>query len=314
MHRLELGRVMAGQKLDAYIDPDYLLPDIPGVPCSCVIHDTSPFTALGTLGPKARIIYGAGAKRALRNAHRLICVSSVTLKSLTALFPEYSDKLRLVESCLAPKFSAASSEAYRPLSSVNIHTSLGDIEVPQPFILHVGVPGPRKNLNVLTEAFAEVKLRMFPHRLVFVGGQAKPVPKAQHPMPQVALPDGATLQAQIQLPDVLNLGRISDEDLVTLYRHADLLILPSLVEGFGYPVLEALAFRTPALVSAGSPLAYLPGVASMSDVTNPAQVALDIEETIRNLSSLAGEMAAGFNLSRFCCQRYLEDLRKALLL
>jgi glycosyltransferase involved in cell wall biosynthesis len=312
IHKLELGRVMASQKLDAYLDPDYILPDILGVPCSCVVHDTTPYTSPQMLGPKARIIYGFGAKAALRKAHRLICVSEVGKERLAGLFPEYADKLRLVESCLAPKFSNASAEAYRPQSSIRIRTSLGDIELPQPFILHVGVHGPRKNLDMLQGAFAELKLRMFPHRLVLVGGQAKPIPRTQLHVPSAALPDGSTMQQQAPLPDILHLGRVSDDDLVALYRHADLLVLPSFEEGFGYPVLEALSFRTPALVTAGSPLAHLAGVAQFRDVRKMAEIAADLEDTLRHLPALAGAITSGFSLQHYCCGRYLEDLLDAL--
>jgi glycosyltransferase involved in cell wall biosynthesis len=264
------------------------------------------------LGPKARIIYGLGAKTALRKAHRLICVSEVGKEKLMGLFPEYADKLRLVESCLAPKFSSASAEAYRPMNSVLIRTSLGEVDLPRPFILHVGVHGPRKNLDVLLEAFMELKLRMLPHRLVLAGGQARSLPRVQNPVPSVVLSDGSTMQQQAPPPDVLHLGRVSDDDLVTLYRHADLLVLPSLEEGFGYPVLEALAFRTPALVTDGSPLAHLAGVAKFRDVHNVAAIASDLEDTLRNLPSLAGEISAGFNLQHYSCDRYLEDLMDAL--
>jgi len=312
LHQMEVPRVFAGLKLDAYLSPDYVLPPIAGAAMSCVAFDTTPFAAPHLLGVRARLIYGVLAPRALAAAHRVICISERTREGLTRLFPDFAPKLRVVHPCLAPSFSAAAEEGYQHVGLVNVRTEYGIQGIPHPFILHVGVPGPRKNLDVLLRAFRELKLRMLPHRLVFVGGRAVPPPKQDKPITEAALPGGSTLTGTASLPEVLHLGRIADSDLITLYRHADLLVLPSLDEGFGYPVLEALCFRTPALVSANSPLAHLPGVAAASDVQSPLALAADLEEALRNLSELSSQLSAGFTRREYSCERFLEKLLDAL--
>ncbi len=312
LHQLELPEVFRRLNLDAYLDPDYVLPNLSGIGCHCVIHDTTPYAAPFLMGVKAQLIYRISGPASLRRAKTLICVSKQTRARMVELYPSLEPKLHTVVSCLAPKFSKAGSDAYSRLSMVDVETVHGIVSVPLPFVLHVGVAGPRKNLPALLTAFTEVKLRMLPHRLVIVGGRAKPLPRQDRPLHEIALPDGSCLRPDSPLPDVLHLGRVSDDDLVSLYRHADLLVLPSLEEGFGYPVLEALAFRTPALAANDSPLAHLPGVATITDVRDPASIAAALEDALRRLSDLASEISAGFSIDYYSCDRYLRDLLTAI--
>jgi len=193
-HQWLIPRAFNGLRLDAYLDPDYILPLLENTPCTCVVHDTTPYDSFQMLGAKARLIYGLSARPSLTRARRIVCVSEHTRAKLAQLFPRHSAKMRTVISCLSPRFEAASRKSYRRLDTVAVMTEHGPLAIPQPFILHVGVPGPRKNIPVLLEAFREVKLRMFPHRLVLVGGRAQKLNtiRAASPVPQVALPTGAT--------------------------------------------------------------------------------------------------------------------------
>jgi len=312
LHQLELPGVFRQLNLDAYLDPDYVLPNLSGIGCHCVIHDTTPYAAPLLMGAKAQLIYRISGPTSLSRAKTLICVSKHTRDRMAELFPSLESKLHTVVSCIAPKFSMAGSETYRHLSAVDVETVHGIVSIPLPYVLHVGVAGPRKNLPALLTAFNEVKLRMLPHRLVVVGGRAKQLPKQERPLHEIALPDGSCFRPESPLPDVLHLGRVSDDDLVSLYRHADLMVLPSLEEGFGYPVLEALAFRTPALAAKDSPLAHLPGVATISDVRDPASIAAALEDALRRLSHLASELSSGFSIDYYSCDRYLHDLLTAI--
>lgn len=312
IHQVQLGPAFASLKLDAYLDPDFILPSLPGVRCACVVHDLTPFTSPKMLGVKARLIYGRSARPALAKADRLITGSPHILGSFAKIYPQYAEKMRVVEPCLAPSLAKASASAYQPRSTILIDTEFGEVQLPQPFILHVGVHGPRKNTKTLIKAYGEAKLRMFPHRLVFAGGKAAPIPRRRETIPQVAYSSGSVTDRLSQLPEILRLGRVSDDDLVTLYRHADLLVLPSLEEGFGYPVLEALAFRTPALVSKGSPLSHLPGVASIQNPRDYLAMAEDLESALRDLPGLCASISSSFSLSHYRCERYLSDLIAAI--
>lgn len=312
-HQWLIPRAFNELKLDHYLDPDYILPLLERTPCTLVVHDTTPYRSLRMLGAKARLIYGISARPSLARAERIICVSERTREKLAELFPQHEAKMKTVASCLSPRFEAASHSSYRRLETVSVETQYGPVAIPQPFILHVGVPGPRKNLPALLHAFREVKLRMLPHRLVLVGGKAEPLNAGREgaPVPEAALPAG-TAPASGSLPDILPVGRVSDEDLITLYRHADLLVLPSLEEGFGYPVLEALTFRTPALTSSSSPLAGLPGVAAISDPGDAAVVAGALEDALRRLPELAQQLTENFHAPEFSCERYVREMLAAI--
>jgi len=107
-----------------------------------------------------------------------------------------------------------------------------------PYILCVGRLNARKNLTVLAEAFSLAKKRQaLPHTLVIVG-------KKDHG-------SGGVLRSvrKTGSGDVLFTGFVPDEDLPGLYARADVLVYPSLFEGFGFPVVEAMASGVPIVAS-----------------------------------------------------------------
>jgi glycosyltransferase involved in cell wall biosynthesis len=120
-----------------------------------------------------------------------------------------------------------------------------------PYVLTVGTLQPRKNLQLALRAFERVAAAGAPHSLVVVGARGwrdEPLLEALQ-----ASPAGRRVQL---------LGRVSDEELVELYRGADCLLFPSLYEGFGFPVLEAMACGTPVLCARSTSLPELAGDAA----------------------------------------------------
>ncbi len=107
-------------------------------------------------------------------------------------------------------------------------------ELPERFVLWVGTVEPRKNLPRLVEAMATLP----DEHLVVVGPEGWNV-------------DGTDLLAPLG-DRVHRLGRVSEHDLSALYRAAAVFVLPSVLEGFGLPVAEAMAHGTPVVTSAGT--------------------------------------------------------------
>ena len=130
----------------------------------------------------------------------------------------------------------------------------------EPWILHVGGPGPHKNERRLFEAFAACGVSEA--RLVLVGR-----------WPPELVPDHPRIECR---------GYCDDNELKSLYRRASLVVVPSLEEGCGLPALEAVACGTPAVVTCNSPLPGLLGAAAR--VVNPESV-----------EQLAEAMAAGLS-------------------
>lgn len=137
-------------------------------------------------------------------------------------------------------------------------------EIPIPFILYVGTIEPRKNITRLVEAFSEADL---PHHLVLAGAKgwkSKPVYEA--------------IAKSSKREKIHCIDYVSGSDLRVLYEQADFLAYPSLYEGFGLPVLEAMTHGCPVLTSNVSSLPEVGGDAAVMvspDVPSEIRTALE---------------------------------------
>jgi len=130
----------------------------------------------------------------------------------------------------------------------------------QPYILGVGTLEPRKNLHRLVEAW---RLRGGEHCLVLVGGT------------------GWGEQSRLDDPGIVLPGYVTDDALPAIYRGADVYVYPSLFEGFGIPVLEAMASGTPVVVSNHPSLDEACGSAAIRvDPRDPESIAGGISEAL----------------------------------
>jgi alpha-1,3-rhamnosyl/mannosyltransferase len=107
---------------------------------------------------------------------------------------------------------------------------------PQPYLLYVGINKPHKNLPRLVEACA--RLGPDAPALLLAGPHDSRFPQTRQTIERLGLTGRARW-----------LGRVSDEELAALYANAALVTIPSLAEGFGFPVLEAMALGAPVACS-----------------------------------------------------------------
>lgn len=130
---------------------------------------------------------------------------------------------------------------FRPLSNraevlAQLKVTLG---IQEPYLLYVGPCSSRKNVLRLVQAFGHLKQRHhIPHHLVLAGAQGNLFSAVKTKVTQMGLAD-----------DVIFTGAVSDETLVKLYNGASVFVFPSLYEGFGFPVVEAMACGTPVITS-----------------------------------------------------------------
>lgn len=161
------------------------------------------------------------------------------------------------------------------------------IGVDGPYFLAVGDVRPRKNLLRVIQAFEMVQERLPNARLVIVG-------QDMHRSDEIA-------RAAANVPGIVRLGYVDDEQLDALYAGASALVFPSLYEGFGLPILEAMARGTPVITSDVSSMPEVAGQAAL--LVNPydpaaianamASVASD-KVLARRLSKAGRERAAQF--------------------
>ncbi len=200
-----------------------------------VVHDLS-FIRHPETHPQERLNWLAGLPAILAAAPRIVVVSPFTAEEVRTYYRIPADRLHIAP----PGVSAAFRTADRADPSAAHRYGL----VPGQYILSVATLEPRKNLSTLVEAYAalpEAIRRLVP--LVMVGALG------WGDIGRSALWGELERCGQIRI-----LGYVPDDALAGLYANARALCCPSLYEGFGMPVAEALATGTPVLVSATSAL------------------------------------------------------------
>lgn len=177
---------------------------------------------------------------------------------------------------------------FRPVCSVAPES----VEVGQPFFLFVGVVKERKNVFNIVKGFSEFAPSHPDHTLVIAGNARG---KYGDMIKAYIMKEG--LDRRIMFPGYLSEGQIS-----YLYRHAQSLVFPSLVEGFGFPVMEAMDCGCPVITSNISSLAELGagGTALLVDPGHASEIAhamgeiADNEVLRRNLAEAGKKRSAMF--------------------
>lgn len=179
-----------------------------------------------------------------RNAAAVIAVSRFTMNDLIRAFPKLAGRVEVIHEAASAHFRQSPDP--KALRAVRDRFALSSS-----FILFVGSFKSHKNLPVLLDAFQGIRKKSgMAHELVLVG---KKDPKEK-----------ALLRRLEGLPHVRCLGSMPDESLFALYHLAEVLVVPSLWEGFGLPVLEAMACGTPVICSDRSSLPEVAGDAALT--------------------------------------------------
>lgn len=276
-----LPRLLRSLRADLYHSAYYLMPYRPGVPTVLTVYDLIPllFPAHSTF--RARLLFRWTTWLALRAARRVITISEATRRDLLARFRLPAERVTAIPLAADPAL------APQPLAA--IADLRARYALPEQFLLYLGSNKPHKNLVRLVEALAKAKGEW---RIANSEGQmAKGEGRGERGEGRKKGEDGMTLvvagawdprypEAR-QRAEALGLGEtvrwlgpVPEGDLPALYSAATAFVFPSLYEGFGLPVLEAMACGTPVVCANTSSLPEVAGEAAVYfDPTNVNQVA-----------------------------------------
>ncbi|MBU1726471.1 MAG: glycosyltransferase family 4 protein [Candidatus Omnitrophica bacterium] len=185
-----------------------------------------------------------------KNADKIITVSNYSKKDIIAHLGVLADKIEVIYNGVDSKFKRIE------ISGQQMAGISERFKIEGPFLLFVGGLDFRKNIEVLLKAFdILVKDYNIPHKLVIVGSNY----------------GGSLLRLSVEeMLKPLNIserlvftGRLSDDDLLVLYNAAELFVFPSIYEGFGLPVLEAMACGCPVICSNTCSLPEVAGKAGL---------------------------------------------------
>ena len=167
-------------------------------------------------------------KLVTRRADEIISVSESTKKDLVETLGVRPEKITVIHHGIDPKFLVPN------------HINRSKVEPANPYFLCVGLLKAHKNIGVLLKAFLKIKKRSaVPNLRLYLIGRSDTKQEIVRQWLRTVEND----------PSTFLLESVSDEELITLYPNAVALVFPSLCEGFGFPILEAMASRIPIIAS-----------------------------------------------------------------
>jgi glycosyltransferase involved in cell wall biosynthesis len=239
--RGRLAAIARRERLDVLFCPKSAVPAGLDCPAVVTIHDLVFLRHPAEYGVLWRAYWSRAVRAAAARAAVVVCHSEATRRDVESYLPPAQGKVRVI----APGLTSGCFEV--PVEDAEPRRRRLGVE--GPYFLAVGNLARRKNLMLLMEAFEAVDAA----RLVLVGPRADGA--------EEILRRAAALSSRSK--PVLHLDYVSDRDLAALYQGAVALVYPSLWEGFGFPLLEALAAGCPAIASTGGSLPEIAGDAAL---------------------------------------------------
>jgi len=281
--------------------PTYVCPLLCPVPVVLTVYDFIALTHPQFATPMNRVHYGAMLPRCVHVAHRVIVPSDAVRRELARRFPHAAKRSCVVPLGVEPIFHQAFDDATKAQIRARYH-------LPERFILFVGNPEPKKNLRGVLHA-----LDLLPQNaacdvpLVVVGGARAWTGYelgTTYTVHQSTLNGAMPAMAPSLSSRTMALGYVPRRDLPVLYALCEAFVFPSLAEGFGLPVLEALAAGAPVVASDRVPLPELQQAALICNPHDATSIAHQLERILSDdalradLQTRAREFAAPYTWRR----------------
>ncbi len=293
--RLPLSVEIFTGRVALYHATDFVLPPtLPGTRTLLTVHDLSFVRVPETASPSLKAYLDVVVPRSVARADHVLADSQATKDDLMALYGVADSKITVLLSGVDSRFERVDDEGV--MRRLREKYRLGD----RPYIFSVGTVQPRKNYPRLIRALATLRAEGRDIGLVIAGGRGwldDPIYSAIR---------GNGLAQYVQL-----IGFADDEDLPALYSGAAAFAFPSLYEGFGLPILEAMACGTPVVTSNVSSLPEVAGDDAL--MIDPTDVEA-LTEALRRLlddSALRERLVAGglARVHQFTWDRAAQDLK-----
>jgi glycosyltransferase involved in cell wall biosynthesis len=288
-----LSRALAGGKFDLLIFPSIysFVPVLSRARKIVFIYDViaDTFPHLTIPNPRARLFWKAKTKVGLLQADAVATLSEYARQGVMDFHRVRPDQIHVV--------GCASDSIFRRLERTDVTPRQEALGLARPgrTLIYVGGFGPHKNLEQLLQVFAA--LAAVPEfsdvRLILVGEYER----------EVFYSRAGALRGQVQALDlagrVVFTGFLPDDELVVLLNRATALVLPSLMEGFGLPALEAAACGCPVVATTASPLPEVLGEGGLyADPRSPEQLERALRDVLCSEKLRARMSAAGLEAAR----------------
>jgi glycosyltransferase involved in cell wall biosynthesis len=246
-------------KIDVFFAPAHYAPRFCPVPIVLTIHDLSFFYYPNEFRKKDLYQLKNWTEYSIKKAHQIISVSKTTKKDIRKFYDIPEEKISIIYN------------GFEKHEGDSRHISLEQYGTEKnKYILFVGTLQPRKNIPYLIKGFAKFKNTNPDYKLIIVGKQGWLFDDIYAEVIRLNLEKS-----------VLFTGYLADDELIKLYKNAFCLVLPSLYEGFGIPVLEAMSNGCPVIASHSSSLPEIGGDACL--YIDPT----DIQDLIDKLNDLS---------------------------
>jgi glycosyltransferase involved in cell wall biosynthesis len=283
LEQVWLPRIAKRLEADVIHSAGYTGPIVSDAARVTTIHDMNYRRHPEDLSATERLVYSIMIPLVARRSDRVIALTSAARNDILRWTGAASPRVEMVYSGVRRRWpGGADSDAAR----------LAAVGVRQPFVVSVSASYPHKNLQRLVQAFPLRVKSGLPVQLVVVGLQGRAHPAV---VAASASPDNVTTI----------LGWVDDALLASLYRQSIALAFPSLYEGFGLPILEAMAIGTPVITSRFGAMAEVAGGAAelvdpydIDSIRHGLQRMIDDENRRQRLRALGLQRAAQFSWER----------------
>ncbi len=264
------GSDRLGREVDLFHAPDHCIPRLRKTPVVASIMDVIPLTKPEFARSTLRKVKSTVFAHLARKAQHIVTISEYSALEIEQVLDIPRQRITVTPLGVNSRYFEQATSSMRT-------ELLGRYELSKPYFLFVGTLQARKNVERIVDAYEQLPIDMQNSFDLVVAGRARP--------DMVSLTD--RLSSTRSQGNVKWIQYVPDADLPILMQSATALVFPSLYEGFGLPVLEAFASRTPVITSNTTSLPEVAGGAAI--LVNPLAVE-DISDAMQHIAQPAVEL------------------------